>query len=148
MSLFSTFKKDTDKGNTQFTKEEAVAGVLFAVVASDGNIGEEEIDAFNGVANRMNLFKPMAGDQFTAMMQRLADILHQEDVVVLFRRSLQSVPEDLRETVFATAVDLVLADGEVDDNEQSILFDLKEALTISDELAERIIEVMMIRHRG
>ena len=54
----------------------------------------------------------------------------------------------LKETAFAIAVDIALADGYLDPSEQECLEDLFLGLEVSEELATKIIEVIMIKNRG
>ena len=55
---------------------------------------------------------------------------------------------DLTETAFAIATDIVLADGEVTEEEQKLLNDLFQLLEIPEETAIKIIDVMLIKNQG
>ena len=96
----------------------------------------------------MHLFRSYSGDVIRRMMDRLLGILQQQGVNVLFEAALQSLPHDLYETTFAIVTDLVLADGEVSAEEEQLLNDLYRALGLSEELAVKIIDVMLIKNRG
>lgn len=147
MGLFENFTKNKEK-DEPFTPEEAFAGILLAVAASDGHLSDQEAATFCGVAGRMRLYSAMPDEVFSAMMDRLTGVIKRDSVGALLGRSVAALPAELRDTAFAIAVDLVLADGEVEDEEQAVIEALQEALEIPDELARNIVEVMIIRNKG
>ena len=55
---------------------------------------------------------------------------------------------ELKETAFAFATEIILADGIVGDDEEQFLTQLAKTLDLSDALARAIIEVTLIRGRG
>jgi tellurite resistance protein len=58
------------------------------------------------------------------------------------------LPDELKETVFAVTTDIALADGEVSQEEEQLLNDLYSALGLSEEIALKIIDVMLIKNKG
>jgi Tellurite resistance protein TerB. len=66
----------------------------------------------------------------------------------LFKAALETLPDELKETVFAVTTDIALADGEVSEEEEELLNDLYGALGISEEVALNIIDVMLIKNKG
>lgn len=78
----------------------------------------------------------------------LVGILRRQGVDVLMQAAIQALPHDLYDTVFAVATDLILADGEVTKEEENLLSSLCEALEISDDVAQEIIRVMLIKNKG
>jgi hypothetical protein len=86
--------------------------------------------------------------KFDAMMDQLVKILRRDGVEKLIQKASQSLPEDLRDTVFANACDLVLADGVVEDEEKEFLDNLQKILEIDGDTALTIVEVMIIKNKG
>ncbi len=143
------FDKITGGGSEQpFTRQEAFAGIMLAVVAADGHISDEEVQDFNARTNRMKLFAEQSGNHFSQMIDKLFRILKKEGPSSLMQRSARSLPPDLRPTAFAVSTDLVFADGTVDEDEQALIGGLQNLLGIPDELAEKIVEVIHIKNRG
>jgi hypothetical protein len=66
----------------------------------------------------------------------------------LVTSSKEVLPTELRETAFAVAADLTLADGVLAKGEKDILSKIQESLIISEDTAVNIIEVMLIKNRG
>ncbi|MEO0768557.1 MAG: tellurite resistance TerB family protein, partial [Cyanobacteria bacterium J06649_4] len=66
----------------------------------------------------------------------------------LIKSAKASLPPNLAPTAFTIAVDLVFSDGSVSREEQAFIDDLRRMLSISDELALKILEVMTIKNQG
>jgi uncharacterized tellurite resistance protein B-like protein len=96
----------------------------------------------------MRLFAEQTGAQFSQMIDRLFHILKKEGPTALMRRSAQALPPDLRATAFAISVDMVFADGTVDEDEQALVGGLQQAFDIPNDLAQRIVEVLYIKNGG
>ncbi len=62
--------------------------------------------------------------------------------------SKEVLQADLRETAFAVAADLTLADGVLAKGEKDILTKIQESLDVPEDKAANIIEVMLIKNRG
>lgn len=146
MGLFDKFTGGGD--DAAFTKEEGFAAIMLAVVAADGNVSDEEVQDFNARANRMKLFAPQSGAEFRQMIDKLFRILRKSGPKELTKRGASALPKELQETVFAVAVDMIFADGSVQDEEKALVETLQGELGISDALASKILDVMTIKHRG
>lgn len=146
MGLFDRLTGDNQ--NSTFTKYEAFAGILIAAAASDGHISDDEIGTINVTVNRMRLYQEQSGSQFSAMIDKLLGILKRQGPNSLLSRSAEALPSALRQTAFAVVADLIFADGSVEDEEKVILESIQNALSISDDLAMKIVEVMEIKNRG
>ncbi len=134
--------------NKNLSKNEAFAGILLGAVASDGHISDEEAQGLWTIIGRMKLYENWTGDKFNQMMNRLVGMLKREGVDPLINRASEALPVELRETAFAAACDLVLADGVVEDAEKEFLDKLQKTLDISGDQALTIVEVMIIKNRG
>lgn len=82
------------------------------------------------------------------MFDRLMSIHQQQGAEHLLGAALASLPDELRETAFCVATDIVLADGTVTQEEEDFLNQLYRALELSEEVALKIIDVMLIKNRG
>lgn len=143
------FDKITGGGvSAPFNRQESFAGILLSVVAADGHISDEEAQDFNARANRMKLFAEQTGAQFSQMIDRLFQILRKEGPTALMERSAKALPQDLRETAFVVATDLVFADGTVGEEEQALVGRLQQLLGIPDDFAERAVEILYIKNSG
>jgi uncharacterized tellurite resistance protein B-like protein len=148
MGLFDKILGGRSSDTTTFSRQEAFAAIMLAVVAADGHISDEEIDGFNAVINRMKIFQEQTAASHNAMMDKLFLLLKKNDSSFLMRKGIESLPAELRETAFTIAGDFVFADGNVEKEEMAILEELRTALGIAENLAVKILEVLEIKNRG
>ena len=134
--------------NKQLSKSEAFAAIMLGSVACDGYVSDEEGQGLITILSRMKLYENWSADKFNAMMNRLSGLLKREGVDALVDRGSDALPENLRETAFANACDLVLADGIVEDAEKEFLDKLQKRLELTGDTALDIVHVMIIKNRG
>jgi hypothetical protein len=66
----------------------------------------------------------------------------------LLEKVVPVLPPELRETAFANACDIVLADGVVEDAEKEFINKLMAQLGIAGDRALTIVDVMIVKNRG
>lgn len=131
-----------------FTKQEAVAAVLFLTVYADGEISDEEKELFIGTSNRMQLFRSQSAEEFNAMIAKIRACFDKQGFTPTLSLAAQSIPVELRDTTFALAADIIFADGSVGKDETLFLEAVQHALQITDEFAIKVVEVLQIKNRG
>ena len=146
MGWFSSDK--TPSSSDAFSKQEAFLGIALATSAADGNIDESEAKGIFAYLLQMKMFDGYTERQLSEIFDKLVKVLQNEGVGGLVAIAKSSLPEELRETAFACAVDIALADGVIEDSEKALLEELQQVLEVSDEVGGKIIEVMMIKNRG
>lgn len=147
MGLFDKISSERQQSQS-LGPAEAFAAIALLGVAADDYAAESEVQAIMTALSRMQLFRSYPDDVMKKMLDRLLSILQRQGDDVLLDAALASLPYELRETAFAVTTDIVLADGEVTPEEEDFLNQLYEALEISEEIAVKIIDVMMIKNRG
>lgn len=130
------------------TDRESVIGLLFLVVTADGNIAPCEEELVIGASNRMKLLKDQPIPEFNAAVQKVRDAIDAKGRAEVFTAAVAGLPVELREPVYALAADIIHADGSCDPEELKFLREIQEHLTISDELATKVLEVMRIKNAG
>jgi tellurite resistance protein len=131
-----------------FSPAEAFAAITIASIASDGYLADEELDLLVTSLNRMHLYRSYSADVMRRMFDKLFGIVKREGLETLFAIAKDSLPYDLRNSAFAVATDLVLADGQVTSEEQKFLNQLYQVLEIPEEVALNIVNVMIIKNQG
>ena len=149
MSLFD----DEDVLGGQFEEKafgphEGFAGVLLGASACDGHIADEEVQSLMTTLGRMNLYQHVPPHRFSNMMDRLSGVLKRGGPEKLLDKSVPAVPPELAETAFVNAVDIVLADGVVDDDEKEFIDSLMQKLEIDEKRAKTFIKVMVFKNKG
>jgi hypothetical protein len=127
---------------------EAFAALALIAVAADGYLAESEAQVLNAALSRMHLFRSYSGDVMASMYDRLLGILRRQGSNALFNLAVETLPHDLYNTAFAIVTDIVLADGEISSEEEKLLNDLYHALDLSEDIAVKIIDVMLIKNKG
>jgi tellurite resistance protein len=132
----------------KMTPQEAFVGVVMSAVAADGVITQEEALGVATVLNRMKLFQGVNQNQMKGIFDRTINTLKSQGPSQLIMAAKETLPADLRDTAFAIAADLVLADGVVEDREKKFLEELQKAMGVPDDMALKITEVLVIKNRG
>lgn len=148
MGLFDKFFGAQAIASESFNAAESFAAIALAAVAADGYLSEEEAQSIPFILSRMKLFEKYSDDMMRRLFDKLLGKLQREGVGALFVTARDSLPEELRDTAFAIAADLVLADGLLTDEERLFLEELYRSLGIDEALANKIIEVTVIKNRG
>ena len=148
MGLFDKLSSGRQQSQTALGPAEAFAAIALLAFAADGYAADAEVNAVMTSLSRMQLFRSYPGDVMRKMFDRLLNLLQRQGADTLFAAALASLPHELRETAFAITTDIVLADGEVTPEEEDFLNQLFRALEISEELAVKIIDVMLIKNKG
>ena len=128
--------------------QEAFTGILFATVASDGSISQEEMLSIVTILNRMKLYQGLNEKQMRAVLDKVMNILKKQGAAPIIAAAKETLQPEMKETAFAVAADLMLADGTVADEEKKLLEELQKALEIPDAQALKITEVLVIKNRG
>ena len=81
-------------------------------------------------------------------MDTLLKVLKKGGPEALVEKCAPVLPQRLRAPAFCNAVDIVLADGTVEDEEKELIEKLQTALEVDDDDAKKIIDVMIIKNRG
>ncbi|NMG19042.1 tellurite resistance TerB family protein [Brasilonema bromeliae] len=148
MGLFDKMFGRESQVQEALSQAEAIAAIALAATASDGNLSDEQARGILSVLSSMKLFRYYSNDEINRMFEKLLNILRWEGINALFHSAKESLPYDLRETAFAIATDLVLADGVSPQEELEFLNDLSQDLGISGYIAIQIVQVMLVKNRG
>lgn len=145
MSLFESLG-EKDSFSREFNRHESVCGVLLSIIARNGTMAKVELSAFNTVISTHEIFAGRSKQAYQRMVEEILSIHKQHGWEVLAEEAARHVPEDIRSTVFALAVDLVFADRKVDMQEEFIIERIQRILKITDDDAKNIVNVLAIKN--
>ncbi len=148
MSLFDDIDTGLEPASRPFGPQEGFAGVLLCASACDGHIGDEEGQSLFAILSQKKLYERLTQQQYGSMMDRLMGELKRGGPEKLLEKSFPAVPPELRETVFANAVDVVLADGVVEQEEKDFIDELQAKFEIEAKRAKTIVQVMVYKNHG
>ncbi|MBV6623938.1 MAG: tellurite resistance TerB family protein [Rivularia sp. (in: Bacteria)] len=147
MSLFDRASGSQSRVQNALSPVEALTSIALIAVASDGNLSSKQARNIHQALSNLKLFNSYSTEDMQSMFDVLSGIIRHEGVNNLFDSAKDSLSEELRETAFAVATDLILADSILIE-EQDFLVELYQALRIRGEIGQKIIEVMFIKNRG
>ncbi|MEA5623792.1 tellurite resistance TerB family protein [Nostoc sp. UHCC 0251] len=147
MGLFDAVVGE-NQTQTALNPPEAFAVIVLLATASDGYLSVEQANSIIYVLSRMKLFKSYPHEMMNKLFEKVLGILQGDGFNALFNAAKDSLSQDLRETAFAVAADLILAEGILAKEEKNFLNDLSQALGVSSEIAIQIMQVILIKNRG
>lgn len=149
MGLFdNVFNVEKGANELELTAAEAFAAIALVAIAADGYLSDQESREMTMLLSRMQLFRSFSNEVMHRMFDKLLAALKRQGPSELIDSAKSCLPQDLRETAFAVATDLVLSDGTVTTQEQAFLDDLYRILEIAGDTALQIVQVMTIKNRG
>lgn len=143
------FDKVLGTGATdKLTEAEGMAGIALAAIASDGMITEEEAAGLGTSLSRMKVYQGMGNRDVNKIFEKLIKVARNDGVDKLIDLSANAIRAELKQTAFALAADLLMADGHVAPEEKRFLEKIQKNLGVNDDVALKIVEVIAIKNRG
>lgn len=136
------------EGSKRLTSQEAFAGMLLGASACDGHIADDEVDSLITILVRMKLYKRYDPKQFNQTLNKLFGVVKKKGVEFLIDGCVEALPDELRETAFANACDIVLADGVVEPDEKEFIEMIRTKLKIQKQQALEIVQIMVVKNKG
>ena len=139
------FRTANSKARTiELTAPEALMAISILAVSADGKMAQEEKQTL--AANHVRLFSAYSREEFQELFKKVLELVNKHRPSDVFVAAKNGLTPKLRQTAFALAADLVLADGVFTQEEQDLLVELWEALELKDEIGQKIMEVMIIKN--
>lgn len=129
------------------TEQEAWFAIMYACAGADSEASDVEID------NMMKylVFKTFFDNYKPDLVDDLVDpiIAHYHDFgsKVLIENSVSLVHEENKATLFSIVFDILLADGILSKEDKEISEFLIDKMDLDEELARKIIEVLLIKNK-
>jgi len=136
------------ESNAKLNSQEAFAGVLLGASACDGHIADDEVQGLMTALLRMKLYQRFTDKNYNQMFNKLLGVLKKKGVDVLVDACAEALPAELRDTAFANACDIVLADGVVEPDEKEFVDKLQRKLAIANDAALEIVQIMVVKNKG
>ena len=126
---------------------DAIVALLAGAVAIDGVVGTEETRRLNELLATTRWRLGLGEEAVAVAAKQGLDLIATHGLPSVMKASADVIPPDLRDTTFALAVDLVLADGRLGNRESTFIDQLQTALQIEAKLARKILDVLLIKNR-
>lgn len=144
MGFFDSLKNQVAPS---FDVQKAIMTIVVSAVKSDGDVSDEEIGRIRTMCLRSPIFATNSKEEDDAVI-RFADSVTKQLGFGAVEKAAAALKPELRETAFAFACDIVLADGIVGDEEDAFLSRLAAVLGISNAVGELLVNATIIRNRG
>lgn len=128
-------------------EKEAFLTIVVASACADSDIEGEEWDTIYDTLFQKELFRDVL-DLNALLEESRNNVKMYTSLAEAVTACAKLIQPENRNMLFAVCVDLVLIDGKITTNEQAIIEHLKTELKVSDELATKIVEVMLVRNYG
>ena len=120
--------------------EQALIYVMVTMTAVDGRMGDKEMMRVGRLVQGLPVFRKFDPERLTHVAQECGDILQEDDgLEALLGLVAEALSGRLRETAYALAVDIAVADLEVGGLEIRLMARLRDALGL-DKLVTAAIE--------
>ncbi|BAZ41079.1 hypothetical protein NIES4101_70410 [Calothrix sp. NIES-4101] len=120
----------------------AVIG-LFSAASDDEGITLKEEYALSEMLGSVSQFEDYTDEDYEELTDKVFSLLDEEDAETVLAQAIASLPnKSYREAAYTTAIVVVGIDGEVPEEEQDYISELQEALNISNERAQEIIDAV------
>ena len=114
---------------------------LFSAKADGEGISSTEEYALSEFLSQIDLFEDYSDEDFEELTEKVVSLIEEEEPEDLIAQSIESLPnKHYCEAAYITAILMVGIDEEVPEAEQYYISELQEALNISDERAQELID--------
>lgn len=136
------------EASPKLSPQEAFMGILLGASGCDGHIAEDEVSGLFTVISRMKLYQRFTDKHFSQSIGKVHGIYKKKGVDALIDACVETIPAELRDTAFANACDIVLADGVIESDEKQFVENLCKKLNVDRKLAHEIVQVMVTKNKG
>ena len=144
MGFFDSFKGQVEP---QFDAQKAIMTIVVSAVKADGDVSDEEFGRIRSMCVRSPIFAQNSKDEDDRVILFADNVTRQLGPAALEKAAAALKPE-LRETAFAFACDMILADGIVGPEEDAFISRLADTLGISGNIGQLLVHATIIRNRS
>jgi tellurite resistance protein len=124
----------------EFTPEEAFVALAIVAASIDGEHNETEDMAVTQAILNADLFANHPADQLIMMINNSFSQINEQGTEVIFQSAIQSLPETLWSEALTAAAQIIMADGKVSSEEQTLLNKLGQAFNLPEEEINNILQ--------
>jgi uncharacterized tellurite resistance protein B-like protein len=134
-----------NRRNSDWSIPEAYLCLLLSAAVADGVMSREEQFEVQSIAQRSRVLKALDAGQLSQANRVVTQRMSERPSGL--QEACLTLPSEMRLTVLAHCIDIVLADGALERPEAEFLNTLTGYLEVPTETAKRIMEVMLIKNQ-
>ncbi|MEM7660957.1 MAG: TerB family tellurite resistance protein [Pseudomonadota bacterium] len=135
------------QSSTDWDIPEAYLCLIIAAAFADGDLADEERDEIAALVKRSRTMKRLTPDGLARANQVVNRRMSERGADLSTEQACLTLPVDMRLSVFAHCVDIVLADGELHPTEATFLNKVTAWMSLDGEDAKNILTSIMIKNR-
>lgn len=130
-----------------FNVQKAIMTIVIAAIKADGDVSDDEVDRLRSMCARSPIFARNSKEEDDAVIAFGDNVTSQLKLDAIDRAAAALKPE-LRETAFAFACEMILADGIVGEAEDNFISMLADRLGVNEEVGTAVVQATIVRMRG
>jgi hypothetical protein len=130
----------------RLTLDAAIIAVLIGAMEANKHVSPDEAARAHNLIWSMRRFRRQSGETVGALIADVRDRMGRDGVDRVLERAGRSIPARLRPSVFASAVDLMLADTTLQREERRFLKRLAAWLRVPARTADEIARVLVLKN--
>ncbi|WP_196358121.1 tellurite resistance TerB family protein [Nodosilinea nodulosa] len=121
--------------------ELAIAMIGLFSAFADGDVSSDaEAYALGEMVSSIDLYSEYTEEDFAALGTEIGNLINESGVEAVVAQAIDTIrDEGIEEAAFIVALVVLVADGEVPEDEQEFIDDLRQALRISVDRADEIV---------
>lgn len=136
---------DSRESSDAWSIPEAFLAILFVAVTCDGDLAAVEHEELLALAHRSRALKTLKVTQLAALNVGILERMRRGETVLM--NACAALPDEMRLSAFAHAFDLVLADGDLNEDEADFLNSLILNFDLHRDDVDRIVTVIELKNR-
>lgn len=142
----SSFEDKSNSDQNPVTSEfEAWVGILYSCISADNQITDSETTSLSRVLHSKQKF---IGIDIAPLYAKSFNLRTELGQLKYISACCELIKDEDKETVFALALEVLLADGTLEKEEKNLIEILSNRLKIDAEMTSKIIEVIFLKNRG
>jgi hypothetical protein len=130
----------------RLTIDQALIALMIASMEANGHTSPEEAQRAHHMIWSMRRFRHRDGEDVDELIDIVRERMEQSGIDAVLEQAVGMLPARLRQSAFAVATDLLLADAALQRSERRFLLGLAKGLGLPPKLAQEILRVMLIKN--
>ncbi|MDI6050190.1 tellurite resistance TerB family protein [Flavobacterium sp. XS2P24] len=142
----NSFEDKNNSDQNPVTSEfEAWVGILYSCISADNQITDSETASLSRVLHSKQKF---IGIDMAPLYAKSFNLRMELGQLKYISACCELIKEEDKETVFALALEVLLADGTLEKEEKNLIEVLSNRLKIDADMTSKIIEVIFLKNKG
>ena len=129
---------DKFSSTTELTPAIALATSMIYMMSADGEVSDEEINYL-----AVKLYAIGDAEELIALSRKYSK---KQSLEAFQQEANEKLSEDQKFTVLANLIDILLADGSAEEEEQELFFSFTEAFNVSEEDIQPYIDILTVKN--